>query len=58
MKIWIRKVYLIIVLLIFFLASIFFILLASGYNYNFLKNKFEKTSVLYIKSYPRNATIF
>ena len=58
MKVWIRNIYFIIVLLIFFLASIFFVLLASGYNYNFLKNKFEKTSVLYIKSYPRNATIF
>jgi PEGA domain len=58
MKIWIRNIYFIVALLIFFLASAFFVLLASGYNYDFSKNKFEKTSVLYVKSYPKNASIF
>lgn len=58
MKIWIRRIYFVLAVVIFLLASTFFILLASGYNYNILKNKFEKTSVLYVKSYPRNANIF
>ncbi len=58
MKIWIRNTYFVIAVLVFLSASTFFVLLASGYNYNFLKNKFEKTSVLYVKSYPRNANIF
>ena len=58
MKLWIRNTYFVIAVLIFFSASAFFVLLASGYNYNFLKNKFEKTSVLYLKSYPKSANIF
>lgn len=58
MKVWLRNFYFILAVVVFLSASAFFVLLASGYNYNFLKNKFEKTSVLYIKSYPRSADIF
>jgi len=58
MKIWMKKSLFILAVLIFLLASVFFILLALGYNYNFSKNKFEKTSILYLKSYPRGSSIF
>jgi len=58
MKVWMRNSFFLIAVLIFLLASSFFILLALGYNYDFSKNKFEKTSVLYLKSYPRRAHIF
>ncbi|HNV96750.1 MAG TPA: PEGA domain-containing protein [bacterium] len=42
---------------IFVIASSFFVFISFGYRYNFTKNKFEKTSVLYIKSYPREASV-
>ena len=58
MKKWVRKIYLFLAILIFLSASTFFILLSLGYTYNFSKNRFEKTSVLYIKSYPRDSKIF
>lgn len=58
MKKWVRKIYLFLAVLIFLSASAFFILLSLGYTYNFSKNRFEKTSVLYIKSYPRDSKIF
>jgi len=58
MKKWVRKIYLSLAILIFLGASSFFILLSLGYTYNFSKNRFEKTSVLYLKSYPRDAKIF
>ncbi len=58
MKNWVRKIYLFLAILIFLGASSFFILLSLGYTYNFSKNRFEKTSVLYLKSYPRDAKIF
>ena len=49
MKVWIKNTYFVIAVLGFLSASVFFILLASGYNYNFLKNKFEKTSTAITK---------
>ncbi len=42
---------------IFVIASCFFVFISFGYRYNFTKNRFEKTSVLYIKSYPRGADV-
>lgn len=44
-------------ILIFIAASCFFVFMSFGYRYNVTKNKFEKTSVLYVKSYPRNANV-
>ncbi len=58
MKIWIRNLYFILAVVIFILMSIYFIFTALGYNYNFLKHKIEKTSTLYIKSYPKDASIY
>ncbi len=42
-------------ILLFISASMFFIFISFGYKYNFSKNKFEKTAVLYLKSYPKGA---
>ena len=58
MHIWTKRVCYISAFIVFLTASMFFIFLALGYTYNFSKNRFEKTSVLYIKSYPRGADIF
>ncbi|MDD4290299.1 MAG: PEGA domain-containing protein [Patescibacteria group bacterium] len=44
-------------IIVFIIASCFFVFISFGYRYNFIKNKFEKTSVLYIKSYPRDANV-
>lgn len=57
-NIWVRRIYLVLIVVIFFTVSVFLISLALGYKYNFLKHKFEKTSILYIKSYPKDASIF
>ncbi len=45
-------------ILLFISASMFFIFISFGYKYNFSKNKFEKTAVLYLKSYPKGADVF
>ncbi|MDD3284525.1 MAG: PEGA domain-containing protein [Patescibacteria group bacterium] len=56
-NIWVRRIYLVLIVFIFLLVSTFLISLALGYKYSFSKHKFEKTSILYIKSYPKDATI-
>lgn len=58
MNIIVRKILNYFAIIIFLIASCFLIFISFGYKYNFSKNKFEKTSVLYIKSYPRGAEIF
>ncbi|HNZ86237.1 MAG TPA: PEGA domain-containing protein [bacterium] len=58
MHIALRKILVYISVIIFIIASAFFIFLSFGYRYSFTKRKFEKTSVAYIKSYPRGADVF
>jgi hypothetical protein len=45
-------------ILIFLAITAFLIFYANGYTYDFTKKKIEKTGVLFIKSYPRNAEIY
>lgn len=54
----IRKVYVILAFLIFFVASGIAIFFSQGYTYNFSKHEVEKRSVLYVKSYPKGADIY
>lgn len=53
----IRVIYVLIAYLVFFVASSVAIFFAFGYTYNFSKNTVEKRSVLFVKSYPKNADI-
>jgi len=43
---------------IFFIISPLIIFYTLGYRYNFEKNRIERTGVFFIKSYPKNATIY
>lgn len=42
----------------FFIAAPTIILYSNGYTYDWQKKSIQLTGVLYLKSYPRNATIF
>lgn len=53
-----RRIIYITFILIFFLIAPLLIFFALGYRYNFIKGRVEKTGVLFIKSYPKNADIY
>ncbi len=53
-----RRIFLVLTILSFLIVSFYITVNALGYRYNFSKRKFEKTSVLFIKSYPRGAEIY
>ncbi len=44
--------------LIFFITAPIVVLWAEGYKYNFTKNRFEKTGVLFLESKPSKAEIY
>ncbi|MBU1037205.1 PEGA domain-containing protein [Patescibacteria group bacterium] len=45
-------------ILIFLVFSTYLLFYALGYRYNSSKNRIEKTGVLFVKSYPRNAEVY
>lgn len=58
MDIKVRRAIYLIFILIFFISVTFIILYASGYKYNWSKKILERTGVFFLKSYPKDATVY
>ncbi|MEA3272049.1 MAG: hypothetical protein U9P90_00095 [Patescibacteria group bacterium] len=58
MNIRIRYTFFAILIIIFLMVAPIVVLYTSGYRYNFVKNKVEKTGILVLDSMPDNALIF
>ena len=58
MNLKVRRIIYSIFIAFFLIVSPLLIFYALGFRYNFSKTRIEKTGVLFIKSYPRDASIF
>ena len=57
MKLRYRRILYISFILAFFVITSITIIYAAGYSYNFKKGRIEKTGILYLESFPKNADI-
>ncbi|MBU1130677.1 PEGA domain-containing protein [Patescibacteria group bacterium] len=53
-----RRILYLFCIIIFFVITLIIILYALGYKYNWPKKTLERTGVFFIKSYPKNASIY